>query len=526
MPAKSGVDSISKYIRLQYSFGVVAGLFLITIGFQNCGKAGFDSTSQDPSVQRATPSDGAPFAFEASADMITYNSCASASSQGKTFTLKIGSYDSKSSASTDTKSISTVAKSGVRIHPDFINYAYDKLKPDYPNTEITSEQVQKLLAESPINNNVVPNFSVRSINKGGRLQNIFAKANPPVVGLDIILGLGNLANATWANTLLSNSFPRRTQIEWANFFENAQSTKSRMEAAFSFNDDTQRAENIRNAFNKVGEVDAQLVLGFSYDSQGTLISTEAPDVDIMSKAYARGYQMGFTVPTVSASPSSWVYHPNNVVSNVVEYNLENNQKFTEQTWDCNLKFYVVRQEDAFFEWATVEQTIDAAVTTDANIPTDVAANPTFNKNTEKVRIKNAAYAYYGHAAGDVTGGFCPKMSYNKLRQVPANHPIYSQGPYAGKTYAEILEMVRRHLPSADWDVNLEKGCIVPNKFSCYPDDSLGSTNGGTYYGKYPIANIVNKECVHPFASTYVKAGKAGSSVLDWCNEFVTVCLKR
>tara|TARA_B110001454_G_scaffold219198_1_gene251655 strand:+ start:230588 stop:232108 length:1521 start_codon:yes stop_codon:yes gene_type:complete len=495
---------------------------ILVVGFQNCGKAGFDSGTTDTSSQSVNPASSAPFAYEAAVDMITYNSCNAPSSQGKTFNFLAGSYDSKNSNGGIVGQSSIVPKSGVKIRSDFINYAYEVLKPDYPNPDIVASQVQRLLADSELNSKVLPQLSVRSINKGLRLNNVYSKTNTPSIGIDVITALGDLANPTWADTLLANSFPKKTKIEYADFFSGASNSQNRIEAGFHFNTNEQTAEDYRNAFNKIGNIDAQLVLGFSYDGEGVLITPETTTTDVMSTAYGRGYQMTFSIPTLyGGTPSSWAYHPNNVVSKVEEYDLETGKAVADTTWDCNLKLKIVRAEDAQFEWATLVSAVDAAVAADASI---AAAD----KATRKEEIIATQAVYYGRGAGDVKAGFCPKMDYLKLMNVPPQTSLYGTGAFAGKTYAEILEMVRRHLPASDWDINLEVGCVVPKKFSCYQDNAQSITSDGSYFGKYKVANAVNKGCFHQFDSSYYKANQKYDGVLpiEWCNEFVTVCTKR
>ncbi len=507
---------------------VLAGsAFTIVIAFQNCGKAGFDSSSQNSSLYTANPSDSAPFAYESSIDMITYNSCSSPTSQGQTFTFKAGSYDSKSSTTGTVGASTVVAKSGVRIRQDFINYAYSVLKPDYPNTDIVASQVRQLLGDSKLNSGVIPQMSVRSIFKSSRLNNVYGKTNTPSIGIDILPQLGDLVNPTWADLLVAASFPKKSKIEYTNFFPGAANAQSRIEGEFHFNTNEQTAEEYRNAFNKAGGLDAQLVLGFSYAGEGWLVTPNNPEDEIMTAAYGRGYQMTFSqMPygTVPAGDPIFSYRPNNVVTKVEEYNLEDNKQVTDATWDCSLKLRIVRQEDAHFDWSTVVTSVDLAVTADSNIPADLKA-------AKKQTITDEIASYYQRPSGALQAGFCPKMDYDILGAIPpqTTDSVYSVGAWAGKSYAQILEMIRRHLPASDWDVNPYAGCVVPKKFSCYQDTPRKATEGGTYYGKFRVANHTMGACFHPFATGYSKAGQKdvrGQEPLDWCNEFVTICVKR
>ncbi len=513
--------------RVTLSAVIVASLSLaLLVSFQNCGKAGFDAGTQDAASQSVNPATAAPFAFEATADMITYNSCNSPSSQGKTYNFMVGSYDSSTTIAANIGGATTIVdKSGVKIKPTFINYAYQVLKPDYPNTDIVASQVQKLLSESKLNAKVVPQLSVRSINKSLRLNNVFSNTATPALGIDVLPVLGNLTSSLWADSLLAASFPKKAKVEYTNFFPNAANAQSRIEGAFHFNSNEQTAEDYRNAFNKIGAIDAQLVLGFSYEGEGVLIGPNAADAssDIMTSAYGRGYQMTFSTPSVpGGTPSTWAYAPNNVVSKIEEFDLETNQQVNDSVWDCGVKLRIVRTEDSQFEWQSLVTAVDVAVTNDSGIAPEAKA-------AKKQEIVQANAIYYGHAAGEAKGGFCPKMDYGTLMTIPNQQSVYGVGAYAGKTYAEILEMVRRHLPANDWDINLAVGCVVPKKFSCYQENERKTTEDGTYYGKFKVADRVNKGCYHQFDGSYAaKANKTDNGVLptQWCNEFVTVCAKR
>lgn len=504
------------------ALALVGSAFTLVIAFQNCGKAGFDSATQS-SLNSSNPADSTPFAYEASVDMITYNSCASPSSQGKTFTFKVGSYDSKNSTTGTVGNTILAPKGGVKIRQDFINYADSVLKPDYPNPSVTAAQVQRLLGESKLNSSVVPQLSVRSIFKGLRLNNVFSRTNTPSLGIDVLPLLGNLANPTWSEILLSKAYPKKSKIEYTDFFPGTANAQSRIEGEFGFNSNEQTAEEYRNAFNKLGSLDAQIVLGFSYEGEGVLMTPGDADAEVMTSAYGRGYQLSFGMPTdtITNGGTYWSWRPNNIVTKVEEYDLETNQKVANVAWDCT-KFRIVRQEDAHFEWTTAVNAIGQAVTVDSNIPSTL-------KETYKVNIETAMSNYYLRSAGATQAGFCPKMNYNTLLSIPPQNSVYGIGAFAGKSYAQILEMVRRHLPASDWDINLEYGCVVPKKFSCYQDQARKATEDGTYYGKFRVANTTWDACNHPFDSNYSKANQTadnGALPIDWCNEFVSVCMKR
>lgn len=528
---------------LSVSILTVSTLTLL-IFFQNCGKAGFDSAN-DGTSSINDPSKTLPFAFDASIDMITYNSCSSPSSQGKTFSFKVGSYQSSVPALSSTSE--KTPKSGVKLSDDFANYIKNNLKPDYPNPNITTEQVQKLLAKSDLNTEAQLQISLRSINKGNRLGNVFFKSGSPAIGIDIIQLLGDLTDLRWADAIISAGLPTKSSVQYADFFPKAAGTARNIEASFHYNTNYQTAEAYRNAFNKTGDIDAQIVVGFSYTNDAILISPEnaTQETDLMTTAYGRGYQLNFQVPFNSnLSPSSWAYHPNNQVGSVTEYDLLTNRTVSGAAWDCNARFKIVRAEDASFSWNSLSSAIDTAVQTDSGI----AAG---SKESTKAGLKYNMAVYYNFLNSsnavninvstgqklDATldnAGLCPKMDYSTLSVVPDQSSVYGVGIYAGKTYGEILEIVRRHLPANEWDVNLDYGCVVPKKYSCYPDETRKATEGGTYTGlykvNYPHSSMVSPQspaCHYKYDSNADPLKYQQSSPqTDYCTEYVTICTKR
>lgn len=533
----------ANFLKQKRAFFSVSILTLSTltllIFFQNCGKAGFDSAN-DGTSSIHDPSKTLPFAFDASIDMITYNSCSSPNSQGKTFSFKVGSY--QSSAAALSSSSEKVPKSGVRLSDDFANYIKNSLKPDYPNPDVTTEQVQKLLAKSDLNSEAQLQISLRSINKGNRLGNVFFKSSGPAIGIDVIQLLGDLTDLRWADAIIAGGLPTKSSIQYADFFPKAAGTARNIEASFHYNTNYQTAEAYRNAFNKTGDIDAQIVVGFSYTNEAILISPEnaTQESDLMTTAYGRGYQLGFQVPVDSTkTPSSWAYHPNNQVASVTEYDLLTNRAVSGAAWDCNARFKIVRAEDASFSWNALSAAIDTAVQTDSGIAAGA-------KESTKAGLKYNMAGYYQFLDGngnvninvstgqkvDTTldaAGLCPKMDYSTLSVVPNQNSIYGVGVYAGKTYGEILEIVRRHLPDNEWDVNLAYGCVVPKKHSCYPDESRKATEGGTYTGLYKVTYQPNLACHYKFDANYYKANKTdsnGNLPTDYCTEYVTICTKR
>ncbi len=117
---------------------------LLVVTFQNCGKAGFDSsldnsltsasnsTSNAQTAQFGRDADkvaAQPFAFDIAPDQITYNSCTGSGLSGNPafFTFKIGAYS---------------AGGGVSLKPNFLNYLTTNFQPIFPATPLSDSQIR------------------------------------------------------------------------------------------------------------------------------------------------------------------------------------------------------------------------------------------------------------------------------------------------------------------------------------------------------------------------------------------------
>src|SRR3990167_6782008 len=101
--------------KLVKSLSAVIAAGLLISAFQNCGKAGFDDAIDDSSIDMASKDETSPFAYNATFDQITYNSCfgAGLSTNAAYFTIKAGAYDG----------------GGVNLTQNFIADAKTKLTP-------------------------------------------------------------------------------------------------------------------------------------------------------------------------------------------------------------------------------------------------------------------------------------------------------------------------------------------------------------------------------------------------------------
>lgn len=325
----------SKRIRLA---SVSAAACLLMLSFQNCGKAGFDSLGE-PSLDlsNSNKTDGDPFAFEAGFDQITYNSCygTMASPRDGFFTFRAGAYET----------------TGVHLSQRFSDFVNDgeTLKPIFPETTVSTEQIKNYLAKSGRNVFAIPQLSFRSRDN---VQALMSPGGRATEGLDFISMLGDLTDDRWMHPLVTRG-PSSSTF----FFDYAPNTGRRLEGSLTYNN------NEGTAFNLRTDIQSQGMLALTYrerPDRGAGYSARKPSGGSQSVAYGRGYiptfEAGLThyteclaTPGVCNAPNTPIpmNNPNNILSRIEEVNLENPSAPT-ATWNCDQKrrYTVVRPTDA------------------------------------------------------------------------------------------------------------------------------------------------------------------------------------
>ncbi len=124
---------------------------VVTVLFQNCGKAGFDAETAAENLTAesiaSTKNSGAPFAFDSSFDQISYMSCIGGDANKDAFySIKAGGYEN----------------GGLKISDAFMSYAKSKVPAVYPEVTATIPQLKQYLSETPANVGAMPQFSMRS----------------------------------------------------------------------------------------------------------------------------------------------------------------------------------------------------------------------------------------------------------------------------------------------------------------------------------------------------------------------------
>lgn len=310
----------------RFGGGVLASLLML-VSFQNCGKAGFDAdlgSTLDTGLSdaqliakygeaTALKVQGIPFAFDATLDTITYNSCAESQLRSTPgfFSIMAGAYST----------------GGIKIKNEFYDYADQNFKPIYPETTLTENQYKEYLADSPTNAGVTPNVAIRVKNS---LSDVFTTNTQPTLYTDIVPVVGKLTDS-----LVMDSIAKKGVT--ANYFPFS-SEQRILEAGLNFNSSEETADEMRNIFMSSG------LLSLAYMMPNTEIykvrspSTAAP----VKTAYGKGYNLTFSPYPVSGGA---VNNPNHVLAQLVETDLAN-PSVGAKTWNCGRVYKVIRAQDA------------------------------------------------------------------------------------------------------------------------------------------------------------------------------------
>ncbi|MBC7371614.1 MAG: hypothetical protein H7326_08620 [Bdellovibrionaceae bacterium] len=402
--------------------GALLGAGMLVFAFQNCGKAGFDQAVEGSSVGTVdAKSSAAPFAYDATFDQITYNSCSGTGATNKPgfFTIKAGAY----------------ANGGVAMRPEFLTYAKSKLKPVYPATDITVEQLKSFVAGTPENSEATLQMSIRT--RGAPTSMLTASGAVPAVGLDFT----NLMSDLTDDRIMEPIF--RGLGAYANYFPLAvTSAQKLMEASINYNKDIGMAYSVRN------ELVNSRMLSLTYTAfRASAYAARVPAGNTdPTVAYGKGYFLNFAADVApytilasgNAAAQPEIYNPNNTLVSVQEINLENPAAATGAAWICpqSRRYVIMRTQDA---------------------------------------------------------AACPADSFDRL---------------ADAAYRAELEVIRRHLRPDQWDISVDRRCVVPKSGSCYMNNA-GTEETVEY-------NQVN-QCY------YGVSGVPTRNVTNRCAEYISIC---
>lgn len=319
----------------------------LSVAFQNCGKAGFDGQEQLSSDFLSTDTADLKFAFDATFDQITYNSCTGNLVAGRPgfFTLMAGAYD----------------VGGVKVTTEFLEHARTSgfIKPVYPATEITDEQIKIALANSPGNMEARPQLAIRTrgnpqqvrtpLDNAGNSQN-------PVEGDGYVTMLGDLTDDRWMDPLIrpkDAGGARAPDGTVSRYFNLAPGGQRSLEGTITYNQNEGAAQGMRNDFSSAG----MLALTFKMRSDLGLPEYARPvDSSDLKKVHGHGYMLGFESALTpytrryisSSSPGNvpHVWNPNNLLTSVQEVDLRETSKIS-GTWQCPeaRRYLIVRNQD-------------------------------------------------------------------------------------------------------------------------------------------------------------------------------------
>ncbi|WP_413289350.1 hypothetical protein [Bdellovibrio sp. HCB337] len=391
------------------SAALAAGILIFA--FQNCGKAGFDDALAEDNVDMASKDTAAPFAFDSTFDQITYNSCfgAGLTSNPAYFTLKAGAYDN----------------GGVKLTQNFITYANSSLKPQYPATTVTVEQMKAYVGETQENASPTLQMALRTRGSPQQIRN--PSGSTPALGVDYM----NLMTDLTDDRIMEPIFRGLGGV--VNYFPLALNQSQRvMEAKLTYNGNEGLAYSLRNDLSNNG------MLSLTYTAAGTspfaarlpasATSTNSAGQTVTNTtiAYGRGYNLAFAADIAPATqriannaavqPNS--RNPNNILVGVNEINLENPSVASGGVWSCaqGRRYLIVRADDA---------------------------------------------------ANTASPGYCPAESVDRMGDA---------------NYRRELEIIRRHLPPEQWHVNVDRRCVYPKAGSCYKNTS-GTTDEPVEYNQ-------------------------------------------
>ncbi len=344
------IMKVPRKMSIFRSVGGVLGMLLLTVSFQNCGKAGFDtelsSTDESSSDLALTNKYGSnyatkvaniPFAYEATFDTISFNSCAysqlpASSKKGGFYTIKAGAYTNKG---------------GLKINDDFFQYMKDNFGPVYPNTEITRDEMKEYLSDSPVNKDTQLILGMRSASNFLSGYEKIKSSDNEAAGLPL---LSTLATAEILETALNqrvyNSYLSTGGGDgvYESYFPFSTELKN-FEMDMLWNSAPATVDTIMDSFSSM-----RMILAYSVKDSiafDVLNPDTGSSLNSISKAYGRAYKLSFAAPYKAGAHLG---NPRTTLSAVQEYDLLKSSTAT-GTWTCDAKKKLM-----IMRWQDVEKT--------------------------------------------------------------------------------------------------------------------------------------------------------------------------
>ncbi len=273
---------------------------LVTVFFQNCGKAGFDADPGAADLALSTLSTknaSAPFAFDSTFDQISYMSCIGGDANKDAFySIKAGGYEN----------------GGLKISDAFMAYAKSKVPAIYPATAPSVAQLKQYLSETPANVGASPQISVRLRTD---LRSVFSSnGSAGAYGIDYLNILMDPTDDRIMDPLFYNT-------GFTNYFSFAPLESRIFENKLAYNSNESATSQFRKTLRSQG------VLALTYASS---ISGSDPRglQPTFSRASGRGYILDFR----QAGSVPYKYSTEAVMSTVSEMDLSTSA--ASGTWAC------------------------------------------------------------------------------------------------------------------------------------------------------------------------------------------------
>ena len=287
---------------------------LVTISFQNCGKAGFDAnsgTAADLSLSDlSTKNAGAPFAFDSTFDQISYMSCIGGDANKDAFySVRAGGYEN----------------GGLKLTDAFLSYAKSKIPAIYPATAPSVAQLKQYLSETAANVGAAPQVAVRSRTD---LRSLYtASGSAGTYGIDYLNVVMDPTDDRIMDPLFYNS-------GFTNYFSFAPLESRNFQTKINYNTNEAATSQLRKALR------AQAYLALTYAS--ALSSSDPRGLQsTFSRALGRGYLLDFRQP----GTAPYKYSTEAVMFSVKEIDL--NTSAPAANWSCALadQIKIVRVAD-------------------------------------------------------------------------------------------------------------------------------------------------------------------------------------
>lgn len=484
-------------IRSKWGLLAFAAIALtVPVLFQNCGKAGFDSSDEALSLSSLTSSDtklsSAPFPYDATLNQISYMSCPMPAKSGRKdavdlnnpfYNVRAGSYDNSTYATTfgatgfSTPELNHRLRHGIGLSQKFLDYVNNTFKHSEP-----SFLKAKMIAH-PAVQNLNPVLALinadRSHDTGGLgFDYGLGKGFTPMVGSLSSDTMGNYV----ANLPLSSGYGSVKQ----SFFSAYDPSQRAMVGSLSW------GQNEIDRDNFLTQLNSNLVLTLGYMDTTTYLDLRglaSPDGDNVKTVYGKGYQMTFG----TQSTEGLVALKSTMLKGIQEFNMETKPMSDISTaesaqWEC-FSLRIARKIDTLHPCT--------------HLPLQLA------DCGGKTICPNYACTAGGLPTGTVVNGVkvvCPRQTIASLNDTSAGY----------QKNMLRLQMARRMLPAEFWDINTD-----PNYMCAVPTDSATSLGQCYASGDADSSKYIQYNLNDP-----VSGGCGAQSNANECPAYVSICYRK